>query len=975
LKHQAIHIPKGAKALLCLLALLLSIGAAFGQTVREEEQFHYITQLYLSSDRYLSEVKAEAEAFQSTWPNSVYAVYMDYYRANVALKQGDYQLCLELYPRLLRQNLHPDIIGDVHLNYAIALYYTGDYSGAAERLEELGKAVDKPFYAYQAHVWRGRVYAIQGHYLSAEQEFSLARQTDPTEVRYDYFLTLLKLERGEKALAVMNEAGSGTPPLAVYHQAWLEYLLSQGDYQDFDRFIAELRQSGDGLNPNLNLLRVRKALELEDFPAAAALMDSVGTAGDTVTYYRALLLKEQGQAAAADSLFRNLLSSAEPDLGFFAYLERLKLLYERDPLSATLQLQNYIKTSELQRGEHHHQLGYFLMRQERHSDAIHQFLRAEDFDLPAVISDRNTDLLGQSYFLVGDYALAAQTYNAYLNRFFQGKYRDKAIYHIGLASFQQALYPQARLHFEKLIAEYPLSPWLDEAKFYLAEVHFLASEYPQAETLLENIKLTEANYSSVLLRLAQTFYYQNKFAEALHTISGIQDSLMSFDATVLVAGVRFNQKDYETALTTYRRAETLARTEPQKTEAISYQAYTLYYLKRYQDASQLFYQLSRDSVNADIYLYQAGKSAAQGKEWRRAIDLYEDFLDTFPQSPYFLSVLAEIANIQYNLGNYAEALEDWLNLISRFTANTSVSPAEQPLLNEVFTGIEICARRLDDPDYIDRIVSIIDNFRSDYIKFELEYIVVKLYADAELWDDLLKEAASLRQSLGAEDARRDEVGLLMAQSLVNLNQISEADSLVGDIYQSSGSRASLLKWAELAALGGSADLALERYQAAFNLTPDAAVWLKMLDLSAQNDYLRFAELWELGAAYQSGNSQAQLHRLNFFYAKTDHRSALTQADAILETETNPWFRAQAENILGRVHFDREEYSSALRSFRKVRLIHKDFPDILVTANYYYILSLIRSGALEEAKLAFAEAKSTLTPDQISELSELLGVQP
>ena len=54
---------------------------------------------------------------------------------------------------------------------------------------------------------------------------------------------------------------------------------------------------------------------------------------------------------------------------------------------------------------------------------------------------------------------------------------------------------------------------------------------------------------------------------------------------------------------------------------------------------------------------------------------------------------------------------------------------------EVFTGIETSSR-LKGHEHIDEISQLIDSFKSDYIKFELEYILVKLYANAELWAEL-----------------------------------------------------------------------------------------------------------------------------------------------------------------------------------------------------------------------------------------------
>lgn len=962
------------RSILCLLALVFCLATLGAQSIREQEQFTYILELYDSSGQYLQELSTEIEAFRSQYPNSTYNTQLDYLRANIALQQGNYPLCLELYPRLLDSNLHPDILGDVYLNYAIALYYTADYPLALEQLATLGKSIDQPYYNYQAHVWRGRIHAVQGHYLSAENELLLALKQDTIELRYEYFLILLKLERDEAAQALLDSLAADTPALADFHYAWLEYLLSAGDYQQFDAFLAEQYPGEAPMSADLALLRVRKALELENFSQAKSVLDNISITSDTRDYYRALLLKQQGDPGAADSLFKKLLSSPEADLSFFSYLERLKILFDRDPVSATLQLFNYIQTANPQRGEPYHQLGFFLLQQGNYAGAIHQFFLAEDYDLPAAIADRNSDLSAEAYFRLGEYPLAKDAYNSYLNQFPQGRYRDKALYHLGLIHFLEVDYRLATTYFETLMREYPQSAWVDEARFHLAEMRFFASDYTAAAALYQSIALSARNYPVVLQRLAQSYYYLERYPEALHTLGGIPDSLRNFDTTVLLAGIKFSQKDYAAALADYKQAENLAQNPPQKTEAISYEAYTLYYLKRFQEASSLFYQLSRDSLNADIYLYQAAKSAAQGKAWQRALDLYDSFLDTYPDSPYFLAVLAEIANTQYNLGNYESALQDWINLLRRFTAKTSVSSEDQALLTEVFTGIEICSRRLDDTEHISQILELIDTFQSDYIKFELEYIVVKLYANAELWAELLTEATQLRSSLNLQDKRRNDLELLMAQSLIGLDQYAQADTLLGSVYASTGSRESLLQWAELAALTGDNELALQRYLDAWKQAPDPLVWLKMLDLSVQNKYLRFPELWSLGSKYRDQQPQSRLQYLRFLFDTGDRDTALAEADSILNTEINPWLRAQTELIAGRIAFERADYASALRTFHKIRLLHQEFPDVLTTANYYYILCLINSDARQEAELALSEVRATLNAEQIATLESLLSGQ-
>jgi tetratricopeptide (TPR) repeat protein len=98
----------------------------------------------------------------------------------------------------------------------------------------------------------------------------------------------------------------------------------------------------------------------------------------------------------------------------------------------------------------------------------------------------------------------------------------------------------------------------------------------------------------------------------------------------------FNRREFETALTLYGEAFNLAKTPIEKQEATSYQAYTLYFLKRFEEASQLFLSLSDLNPSVDSYLFQAARSAYQGRAYKRALDLYDRFVDDYPESPYFL---------------------------------------------------------------------------------------------------------------------------------------------------------------------------------------------------------------------------------------------------------------------------------------------------------------------------------------------------
>ena len=956
----------------CILLLAFLIPADLrGQSLLEKEDFSYIVKLYYASDAYLSEVKAEIASFRARYPESEYIQYLDYLDANVALKQGDFTAAREMYRILLTQDLHPDILADVYLNYAISCYNLGDYTQTMSLLADLEKVTANPYYIYQVRVWRGRIYTQEGFYLSAEQEYRLALEYDPQEVRYDYFLVLLQLDRFDEAKNILDGTAASEPKYFDYQSSWLNYLLGHGDYPNFDDQVAYLLRQPAPLTPNVSLLRIRKALETENYDIASALIDSLGTESPRREYYRAIVLAHTGSAVEADSLFQQLSRSQDPDIAVYAYLERLKLLYARDPATATKQLQDFLAASKLENAEAYYLLGDFLFRNKHYLEAVSQFVTALDFPMTPVMADRVEDHIAEAYYLAGEFDLSAAAYNRYLNHQPEGRFRDKAFYYLGLINYSRNEYREARLNLEKVVSDFPRSAWVDEARFYLAEMHYLNSEYAQAAELYKSIVLTDANYPEVLLRLAQIYYNQEKYAEAIQLLQNIPASDLDFDATVLMAGIRFNQKDYNQALRIYETAETLAKTEPQKTEAKAYRAYTLYYLKRYNDASLVFYDLSRDITNADIYLYQAAKSAAQGKQWTRALDLYDQFTDEFPESNYFLPVLAEIATIQFNLGKYSVALEEWENLLRRFTANEYISQEDQPLLGEVFTGIETCARQVKDPAAISDLAAMVDLFRSDYIKFELEYIIVKLYADAGLWEDLLAEASEVRGSLNLPANRRNAIELLMVQSLVNLNQWERADSLASEVYSSTGSRESLIKLADIAARTGNPELAMQRYLQAWDLQADPDLWLKMIELSADNQLHRFPELWAKGETYRKLYPQTRVLLIQYLFESGDLAGAAAEADSMLASEPNPWLRAQAEYYHGRIAYSNQDWQAALRSFRKIRLLYKEYGDVYTQASYYYILCLLRLEARQEAQLAFDEVRKDLSPQQVSEIAPLL----
>ncbi|MDZ4181392.1 MAG: tetratricopeptide repeat protein, partial [Candidatus Cloacimonadaceae bacterium] len=356
---------------------------------------------------------------------------------------------------------------------------------------------------------------------------------------------------------------------------------------------------------------------------------------DYKRYLNALYLKETGKRQAADDLFRDLVRDAEPEIRFLSYLERLKISFVTNPDLAIASLEEYILSGTTQnwRGEQYLQLGVFYFDRQDHASAIRNLVKARNFDLNPELLDRLEFLIPEAYYLLGEMRLSQDNFNRYLNLYSRGSYRDKALLRSGIIAFGDNDHKLAQAYFSQIMELYPGSDILPTVRFYQAEINFYNSNYNLALADYTLLEKDAGLGASARKRIAQCLFYLEDYPAALTVLESIPKAQWNYEMQVLLASVRFNQRNYEQALTGYNLAETMAPTPQTKTEARSYKAYTLYYLKRFDEASALFFDLSKQSASPDIYLYQAAKSAYQARNYKHALYLYDMLIDEYPNSP------------------------------------------------------------------------------------------------------------------------------------------------------------------------------------------------------------------------------------------------------------------------------------------------------------------------------------------------------
>jgi tetratricopeptide (TPR) repeat protein len=265
-----------------------------------------------------------------------------------------------------------------------------------------------------------------------------------------------------------------------------------------------------------------------------------------------------------------------------------------------------------------------------------------------------------------------------------------------------------------------------------------------------------------------------------------------------------------------------------------------------------------------------------------------------------------------------------------------------------------------------------ETFQSEYITFELSYLLVKLFAVRSQWVDLLETAESLRSEFPQKQRR--EVEMLMVQSLINLNQYSRADSLLSSLYTDTGDTSALLEWADLEVLTEDYASALAKYQAVYAAKPGSDIWLKMLKTSTALAFDGFEVLWQMGEVFLSEVPQALLLRLEYLVADAKLEEASGLTDQIIANSLNTYDHATAFLYKGIIAYENSDFGNAISELRKVLMLFSDIPDIVDKAAYQLIKTYLQMGAYTDASMLFWQYAPRMSEVNIRVINQLLEEQ-
>ncbi|MFI3240257.1 MAG: tetratricopeptide repeat protein [Bacteroidales bacterium] len=408
--------------------------------------------------------------------------------------------------------------------------------------------------------------------------------------------------------------------------------------------------------------------------------------------------------------------------------------------------------------------------------------------------------LGYSLLRIGEY----DTAGAYFQRIANNpKYKDVSILYQGYLDYINKDYTEALAKFSKLRSNSPLS--LD-SYYYIAQIYFIQGDYTKAITYgtpMLNRANSNSMFRSEMHRIVGESEYQlgNDIVAIVNIEKYLEttpsDELRS--ALYLLGVLDFRRMDYQATI------DNMAKVVANGDDAMTQSAYIFIgqsYLKleKMNSASIAFekaFKLSFDKRAQEIafYNYALAQQAGGRTPFNKAIEIFDEFRTSFPNSEYNASIDEYIANVYMNDKDYDSAFNS-ISKIRNPSANVfkvkqyimyklaiqMVSNGNTERALELFSGVKILAAENQIlATEADLWIGDIAYANDDYAKAE------------KIYTKYLKSANAQNKAIGYynlgyaqfqqkdyANARKSFYNAINAKVKLSADEIADASNRIGD---------------------------------------------------------------------------------------------------------------------------------------------------------------------------------------------------
>jgi tetratricopeptide (TPR) repeat protein len=502
------------------------------------------------------------------------------------------------------------------------------------------------------------------------------------------------------------------------------YTLVQGKrYEEAKPFlnrVSDTKEYGSKAKYYLGYI----AYEGNDLQEASDLFDEVGGESpeedEKLSYYQADLNYKLGNFDKAIELSeKQLPKSTRAEQSELNRIIGQSLFNQEKYVEALAYLEKYEGTRGKWNNNDYYQLGYVYYKQNDFEKAIETFNKIIDGENQT--AQNAYYHLGQSYIKLGRSEDAINAFKKASEMNLDPKIQEDAAYNYAKLSYENGNpYDSVPAVILNYLETYPENTKKEEMRTYLIDSYFSSKNYKEAMELLEDgrIKGNENVYGKVALYQGLTDFTNGDHIQSNTTldkaINYLTDPVLKKKAIFWKAENFYQLNDFANALTNFKAAKAMT-VAIEEDDLLNYDmGYTLFKLKEYDQAIEVFTAFTQQSgldqtrlndaylrigdanyvtkkywpameaynksietggYNSDYAAFQKAISYGFVDKMDRKIEELQSFIKNYRTSKYRDDVIYELGNTLINDGKVADGIKAYEQLIAEFPTSSYTSKA------------------------------------------------------------------------------------------------------------------------------------------------------------------------------------------------------------------------------------------------------------------------------------------------------------
>ena len=952
------------KKIIYIALLSLFIFPLFASEI---DDFKFSLGLY--SDANYNLARIELQKFIEKYPDSRFIHDAEFLLANIYLKEEKYTSAKDIYSKLYTENTNPEIRAEIILNMAQCHFFTRDFNQAEILFSKFNKEFPKHELKWNSLYYLGRIAFENKDFSKASKYYKeTKKKSSDIIINVAELELLLAQDKKDKAKKLIqnilkNNKGNeqANQALLIYHN----YNLKNHNYNEIFTVGFNFVDPSSQYYDDYNLMLAIAYYETEDYKKALELL--VNLKSDRAEYYKALCFLETDQIDKARTIFQNLQESrnSEINTNSFFYLARIN----ENVNESLSDLQEFIKDNpeHIFVGDAYYQMGFNFFKLGDYEQSIANLKTSLTYDLDDDTISKAKYLIAECNFQLNNTEIAFSDFSEYVTQYPDGEYTDEALFKIGLYYFYQDNYPDAFVKFDRVLSNFPESDKKGMCYFYIGEMFFFQSKYFNAERYYELAEEGNTDKGYISLRFCQIYYYLKKYEKALAGLNQVpEDEKYLYEKYLLKGNINFALKRFDKTLEAFNKALDYSLDEKAKEIVLIRKAWTLYQMKRFNEASEIYLNLSIQEDSTGKYIIKAGSAAFSAENYTKAIEIFQEYLEKYQDKDEKITAKLSIANSYYNLG-------DFIN--SSLYYNQLITPEiDAAVLHNALNGLEWSIEQTEKINFLDELNELIQKYEQTDFKVTLLKRKATYQYNKALWENVLLTIKKIEE-LSPDSSDIREMILLKALALIKSLDYEQADKTFAELISQRQDPDILFHWAQLKILQNNKSEAIQKLRKASMLSRDKKIWLNLLELEKEinhdkflNDFHKFMEF-----ATNGDKQNAEILWLEWKIQNNDFENIQGKIDELL-TSKRKLIKANAQFLKGFSLYQQKDYETAIPELLRVRYLFPEISDVRFKAESYACLAYIESGKKEEAEQLYEIIKNDIPQDMKSIINNKLSVE-